>query len=208
MRQAADRVPHDRLFRFRPHAVEGGRSVLTRPSRPRQAHPTYPNSRSREIRCVPSLAGRTRAGHRPLKGDAPILGGFSAPVRPPKCRNGPLARAVSSTVSTQCAPEGIRTPNLLIRSQMLYPLSYGRMSRRPGACAHNRQPRHSNPVPRPAPIDSGRRLQPACPGRRASSAVICRRFATCRYDVSMSSARSSQSVSGASRSAPTHRLRS
>ena len=25
------------------------------------------------------------------------------------------------------APEGIRTPNLLIRSQMLYPLSYGRV---------------------------------------------------------------------------------
>ena len=24
------------------------------------------------------------------------------------------------------APEGIRTPNLLIRNQMLYPLSYGR----------------------------------------------------------------------------------
>jgi hypothetical protein len=31
---------------------------------------------------------------------------------------------------TWCAPEGTRTPNLLIRSQMLYPLSYGR-SRRP-----------------------------------------------------------------------------
>ena len=30
-----------------------------------------------------------------------------------------------SSVSTQSAPEGIRTPNLLIRSQMLYPLSYG-----------------------------------------------------------------------------------
>ena len=27
----------------------------------------------------------------------------------------------------RCAPEGIRTPNLLIRSQMLYPLSYGRL---------------------------------------------------------------------------------
>lgn len=27
-----------------------------------------------------------------------------------------------------CAPEGIRTPNLLIRSQMLYPLSYGRIA--------------------------------------------------------------------------------
>jgi hypothetical protein len=26
------------------------------------------------------------------------------------------------------APEGTRTPNLLIRSQVLYPLSYGRMS--------------------------------------------------------------------------------
>src|SRR3954453_14159362 len=34
-----------------------------------------------------------------------------------------LQPAVS--VSTQSAPEGIRTPNLLIRSQMLYPLSYG-----------------------------------------------------------------------------------
>jgi hypothetical protein len=28
--------------------------------------------------------------------------------------------------SVLSAPEGIRTPNLLIRSQMLYPLSYGR----------------------------------------------------------------------------------
>ena len=31
--------------------------------------------------------------------------------------------------SVNCAPEGIRTPNLLIRSQMLYPLSYGRLKR-------------------------------------------------------------------------------
>ena len=30
---------------------------------------------------------------------------------------------------TCCAPEGIRTPNLLIRSQMLYPLSYRRLAR-------------------------------------------------------------------------------
>jgi hypothetical protein len=28
--------------------------------------------------------------------------------------------------SSKSAPVGIRTPNLLIRSQMLYPLSYGR----------------------------------------------------------------------------------
>src|SRR3954462_7797185 len=33
-------------------------------------------------------------------------------------------------LNQQRAPEGIRTPNLLIRSQMLYPLSYGRMPRR------------------------------------------------------------------------------
>ena len=33
----------------------------------------------------------------------------------------------ASTASGFCAPEEIRTPNLLIRSQMLYPLSYGRL---------------------------------------------------------------------------------
>ena len=30
------------------------------------------------------------------------------------------------SVKRKCAPGEIRTPNLLIRSQMLYPLSYGR----------------------------------------------------------------------------------
>jgi hypothetical protein len=34
--------------------------------------------------------------------------------------------ACKITGSVMSAPEGIRTPNLLIRSQMLYPLSYGR----------------------------------------------------------------------------------
>ena len=34
------------------------------------------------------------------------------------------------TWASASAPEGIRTPNLLIRSQMLYPLSYGRPPRR------------------------------------------------------------------------------
>jgi hypothetical protein len=38
---------------------------------------------------------------------------------------GIAARRMSNCVFG-CAPEGIRTPNLLIRSQMLYPLSYGR----------------------------------------------------------------------------------
>jgi hypothetical protein len=40
-----------------------------------------------------------------------------------------VSRLSTSTFPLEvCAPEGIRTPNLLIRSQMLYPLSYGRMS--------------------------------------------------------------------------------
>ena len=45
---------------------------------------------------------------------------------------GPLraCRRLGETLFTlvKCAPEEIRTPNLLIRSQMLYPLSYGRLS--------------------------------------------------------------------------------
>ena len=46
-------------------------------------------------------------------------------------RRGEVARAFRQSAVTESslsAPEGIRTPNLLIRSQMLYPLSYGRMS--------------------------------------------------------------------------------
>jgi hypothetical protein len=52
------------------------------------------------------------------------------------------------------APEEIRTPNLLIRSQMLYPLSYGRMfccgptMIRPSAEAPGFEPgRERNPQP-------------------------------------------------------------
>ena len=41
------------------------------------------------------------------------------------CRASPVGAARQIGVSTRRAPEGIRTPNLLIRSQMLYPLSYG-----------------------------------------------------------------------------------
>ena len=34
---------------------------------------------------------------------------------------------VDRTEGGRCAPEGTRTPNLLNRNQMLYPLSYGRL---------------------------------------------------------------------------------
>ena len=37
------------------------------------------------------------------------------------------APGVKGTESLTCARKGIRTPNLLIRSQMLYPLSYARL---------------------------------------------------------------------------------
>ena len=43
--------------------------------------------------------------------------------------HGLLLRAMyAGPRSTRRAPGEIRTPNLLIRSQMLYPLSYGRMT--------------------------------------------------------------------------------
>jgi hypothetical protein len=41
--------------------------------------------------------------------------------------SGRVGRACSVFPLVMSAPEGIRTPNLLIRSQMLYPLSYRRM---------------------------------------------------------------------------------
>jgi hypothetical protein len=39
----------------------------------------------------------------------------------------PYYRSVLFRLVRHGAPEEIRTPNLLIRSQMLYPLSYGRL---------------------------------------------------------------------------------
>src|SRR5450756_2212355 len=68
------------------------------------------------------------------------------PSRPPF----PLVRGPCH----RSAPEGIRTPNLLIRSQMLYPLSYGRR-------AHEGRPRgYMPPAGRPNPVrhrEGGRR---------------------------------------------------
>ena len=43
-----------------------------------------------------------------------------------ECQTPPTSRGRPASVSTRSAPGGIRTPNLLIRNQMLYPLSYGR----------------------------------------------------------------------------------
>src|SRR3954467_7748479 len=90
-----------------------------------------------------------------------------------------LRPAVS--VSTQSAPEGIRTPNLLIRSQMLYPLSYGCVVPSRGGTKsylsasgrhrRNRPPRGPTTVPhernddvcRPASARRSRRAVPRLP---------------------------------------------
>ena len=60
----------------------------------------------------------------------------------PKAPDPRLRRSGAFTI---CAPEGTRTPNLLIRSQMLYPLSYGRVAQGPGMTIPSR-----GPAPKPA----------------------------------------------------------
>src|SRR5690606_22121168 len=62
------------------------------------------------------------ADQRPWKADNPTIRCSLDAVRGAPKQKSPQTRR-SEGVS---APEGIRTPNLLIRSQMLYPLSYGR----------------------------------------------------------------------------------
>src|SRR6476659_2480005 len=59
----------------------------------------------------------------------------------------PVIIHMAADLHKHCAPGGIRTPNLLIRSQMLYPLSYGRLfscpHRSPGASPDPRVRRYS-----------------------------------------------------------------
>lgn len=83
-----------------------------------------------------------------------------------KNENGPPKRAVLLCLN-QSAPGGIRTPNLLIRSQMLYPLSYGRSPfRGPEAHATSydytcREP--PSPNPRGAPFEGSTRCRETIP---------------------------------------------
>jgi hypothetical protein len=99
----------------------------------------------RLLRCFPCFGGRatptehekhrkTRARRRqewtkPRAGRS-VFRRHSGPAGAEPARNDAAAPSSRGrgrcAVSTRRAPEGIRTPNLLIRSQMLYPLSYGR----------------------------------------------------------------------------------
>ena len=63
----------------------------------------------------------------PTAVNQPAQGSGGAVGRRTETQNRRSAGWLPAVVS--CAPVGIRTPNLLIRSQMLYPLSYRRPSR-------------------------------------------------------------------------------
>lgn len=72
-------------------------------------------------RGVPST-GTAGRPHPHLTAVRSRSGSTGISARWPGDRRSPLRRGGFRTVSTQCAPRGTRTPNLLIRSQMLYPI--------------------------------------------------------------------------------------
>ena len=86
------------------------------------------------------LRGLPRSG---VRGRSPPGGAWGLhPPRKMTKRARPML-SMSMGRAEWSAPEGIRTPNLLIRSQMLYPLSYGRIrcsvvARRAGVVAEAR----------------------------------------------------------------------
>ena len=71
------------------------------------------------------------------------------------------------------APEGIRTPNLLIRSQMLYPLSYRRMFLASDFFNPSRQQVLLYGCPRGRASRKTRNL-PKIPSERLDNALLCR----------------------------------
>ena len=82
-------------------------------------------------------------------------------------------------LNQQRAPEGIRTPNLLIRSQMLYPLSYGR-SAAPGRTMRNVGRGYPTGGPDPEIGSSAMAGAPAPPRREAGGHAARRREAAAR----------------------------
>src|SRR6185437_15314117 len=83
-------------------------------------------SRSTAVRCI--WSGRLDLNQRPPAPEAGALPGYATPRRTLASfrvdRPTPLARPTNFH-----APRGTRTPNLLIRSQMLYPIELGALNR-------------------------------------------------------------------------------
>lgn len=81
-----------------------------------------------------------------------------------------------------CAPEGIRTPNLLIRSQMLYPLSYGRMCIQLSLVTlHQLAEARGFEPPVPGKGDNSLAVSPIRPLWHASSGIRCSRTAGSKH---------------------------
>lgn len=150
-----------------------GRARASRPGRCRRGRRTRgahrePPSRGCAERSVrrgdvvnarPSCRDAQGAPAGPRDADPPPAPTTRAPVRVAADQGSCVA------VSTS-APEGTRTPNLLIRSQMLYPLSYGRMAMRPTtrvqvAGAPPKPVPRDHPGPRCELSASGRRREPS-----------------------------------------------
>jgi len=133
--------------RDRPHADGAPQTALSRPpgtSRLRDRHTAHDTTRrvapqtadhSRSSRCAIAAerAGRGRAprrcrvgcpGHWPRINDTWSVGDLLERF----ARSYPLGPKTAPELDLCCALGGTRTPNLLIRSQMLYPLSYERRS--------------------------------------------------------------------------------
>ena len=149
------------------------RRNLHRRGRHHLGHPVpaaVPARRRRRAGAVPRrrpATPQTTTGAGVMTGTAPGMAKNSACVScaglgvcPPGPRQrkspGPCGRFRGSDLqcclNQQRAPEGIRTPNLLIRSQMLYPLSYGRSvaSGEPCATKHEATGQVAPPGNRPS----------------------------------------------------------
>lgn len=143
---------------FRRHSPRPGPVVRSRRPAFRGGLPSASGWASRRLPGGPAVCFRIgsptgppggrprRAPEVPLRRRGPVAGsgrGCPAPrvAGSPGASSGPPGRrrgrgrnekrppANRGPLVVRCAPEGIRTPNLLIRSQMLYPLSYGRVRR-------------------------------------------------------------------------------
>jgi hypothetical protein len=125
----ADRIA-ERLIGFgigHRGAIAGAPRLLcaTRPVPPRPSN----NSATRSSLPLKRITSSARPAG-PMCG-TPSIGSPPRKVTTESIRKVSTDRRVASKAPSDsaayCAPEGIRTPNLLIRSQMLYPLSYGRL---------------------------------------------------------------------------------